>query len=161
MHGYIAVKTSFDVPDYVLKEPLRQFFIASILASLLAGTLGFVPLRRLCEKRPTFLRFLMSVGASMTLIGSIGMFIILPFWGKLSEPGGLTPDLGHTLTYDNSTGALWLFLLTGFIPYGIGYVANPKPRPALSTGILVIVLGVPIYFTGYSLYLYFRLITAP
>lgn len=161
MYGWLAWQESSDAPEYLLRWPMRQFFYASMVLAALAGVLCFGPLRRLCERHSAYRVYVMALGLMMVVAGLIGILVVLPTWGQLSRAGGFTPDFVHLLTYSNLSGALWLFLLNGFLPYAVGYLASPRPRPIGATLLRLLVLGPPAYFFAYAIYVCWQYIAAP
>jgi hypothetical protein len=162
MLAWISIREPLDSPGYVLKVPLREFFWASLVAILLAGVVTSPLLVRWTRAMPARQAFLAFLGTAMLALGLVGMLIILPASASLSSSGGMTPDFGHVLTYENVTGALWLFLLlTAFAPFGLAYAAMPAPRPAWSTLLLLVHGSVPVYVVAYALYVRWEHITAP
>lgn len=145
MYGWISLNTPQGAPGYVLEEPLRQFFFGSIFITLVL----FFPLYWVCRNQSSRAFFVLSLGFLMTIIGAIGMLIILPFFGVMSYPGGLTPDFGHTLSYENFTGALWLFLLfSGAVFYTSGHFTISADKECILCKLLPAVLFLPSYYLG-------------
>lgn len=161
MLAWVAIQEPLDSPGFELRGPLRQFFGASVVVAVIAGVTGFVPLLRICRVRPGLRAFVMAGGFLMVATGLIGMLFVIPEGSDLSGAGGLTPNFGHLLTYENFTGALWLFLLTGAIPYAAGYFAVPRFGYLPATTGMLIAAAAPLWYIAYALYERWQHITAP
>ncbi len=147
-YGWIKLNSPQNAPSYILEEPLRQFFVGSIASVLIL----FYPLNRIIKREESRAQLILSLGFIITIIGTIGIFIILPIIGVTSNPGGLTPDFGHILIYENFTGSLWLFLLfSGPMIYLNGYLASQN-RKNLLCKLLPIILAFPAYYIGAGIY---------
>jgi hypothetical protein len=162
MYLWVALREPLDAPDYARTAPLREFFWASLAVILTSSALAAPFVLGWARESVAHVTFLAGLGVVMLALGLAGMLALLPGLSSLSNSGGATPDFGHTLAYENFTGPLWLtLLLTGFIPYGLGYAAAGSPRPVWSKVCLLIQVGVPLYVIGYAVYLRWERITAP
>jgi hypothetical protein len=158
---WISAQADLDEPSYVLNGPLREFFRAALIAAGVAGAASLAALRPTLRCRPALRRLMMTSGALMVATGVAGILIVLPATATLSSSGGLNPDFGHVLTWDNFTGALWLFLLTGAIPYALGFFGSPRPRPLASAIGLIATAAPPLWYIAMALVDRWQDITAP
>lgn len=149
MDGWISLNTSPGDPNYVLKEPLREFFTVTIVAAIVS----FFPLNHYFKENRGKARLFQFLGLLMNIVGLIGLLLVLPNLGTLAHSGGLTPDFGHILTYDNFTGALWLFLLfSGTVFFIVGYSRIPKSEGNRVGLFLPFVSGTTAFYVGAALY---------
>lgn len=125
MLAWVAAREPLRAPGFILEEPLREFFVTSMIVAAAGGASASVILRAALRRSEVWRRIAMASGLLMVATGLVGMLIIVPATSSLSSSGGLNPDFGHLLTWDNFTGALWLFLLTGAIPYSVAFFADP------------------------------------
>lgn len=157
---WLALAGSLDAQEFELRRPLRQFFGISVALAAGAGLTGFVPLVRLARRKPGARQFLLTSGAIAVAAGLAGMLLFIPASSPLSEAGGLTPNFGHLLTYTNLTGALWLFLMTGFIPFAAGYAAGGKGQGLVPRILFILVVAVPLQYAIYAFWTWWERVTA-
>jgi hypothetical protein len=114
--GWLAVLVPPNSPAWSARRPIRVFFGIAVTV----GVLTTPALFRWADWRRDL--FLMRAGVLMTVVGLLGLWVLLPLTSTVSNAGGIFFDPGHTLSEAAPTGPLWLFLcLTGWLPYLAGF----------------------------------------
>lgn len=149
MFTWINIRVPSESPSYMFNGPIRHFLLGSIIFVLFSS----YPLYRLCKRNSQHANITTSTGLFLTLIGFVGIILILPLFGTMSYSGGLTPDYGHTLTKENLTGSLWLFcIFSGAILHLIGYRAGNRIDRVATDKLLPFVTGVSTYYAGVAIF---------
>jgi hypothetical protein len=138
-----------------MRWPLRLYFSTAVAMTAVVTPLVFRWARRWNAL------FLMRLGLLLTIVGALGLWVVLPLISTATGAGGIVFDPGHTLSESAPTGSLWLYLcLVGWMPYLAGF-REYGDEGRIEQIALALTLVVPLYIILYLVVLTGFTVTAP